>query len=54
MLWAQGALAQAFVEVPAPFPALSYSAIAWGDYDNDGHWDCIITGIRMTIRSVGG
>src|SRR5678816_1194008 len=41
---ARGALAQAFVEVSAPFPALSYSAVAWGDYDNDGHWDCILTG----------
>jgi hypothetical protein len=36
--------AQTFVEVPAPFPRHVGGAAAWGDYDNDGDLDLMMTG----------
>jgi hypothetical protein len=34
-----------FAQVPIPgLPAVSYSSLAWGDYDNDGRLDFLITG----------
>src|SRR6266576_1800381 len=33
-----------FERVAAPFVAVGGGAMAWGDYDNDGHLDVIVTG----------
>jgi len=36
--------AQDFTEVAAGLPGVSYSSTAWGDYDNDGDLDILLTG----------
>ena len=33
-----------FAEVPAGLPGVAYSAVAWGDYDNDGWKDVLVAG----------
>jgi predicted nucleotidyltransferase len=50
-----------FAEVSAGLPAASYGSVAWGDYDNDGDLDILLTGsdasstpIAQVYRSDGG
>src|SRR5262245_34910551 len=45
---------QMFVEVPTIFPALSFCTVAWGDFDNDGYWDCIMIGSTNNSPLSGG
>ena len=33
-----------FTEVPTPIPGVQNGAVAWGDYDNDGRLDILISG----------
>jgi len=40
---------QEFLETPAGLPALDYSSVAWGDYDNDGRLDILIAGYASTF-----
>src|SRR5436190_2786227 len=54
LLCASGSFAQAFLQVPAPFPGLSYCAVAWGDYDSDGRWDCLLVGSTNNNPVIGG
>jgi hypothetical protein len=42
----------ALIEVSAGLPALSNSAAAWGDYDNDGHLDLLLEGTNNTLKHV--
>ena len=34
-----------FTAVSTPFVQVGYSAGAWGDYDNDGHLDLVLSGM---------
>ncbi len=45
-----------FTEVPAGLPGNSRGSVAWGDYDNDGNLDILITGDFGTLvyRNQGG
>ena len=40
--------APAFTNLPTPFPAVANGSAAWGDYDNDGLLDLLITGQTST------
>jgi hypothetical protein len=55
------ASAQSFAEVLTPFPALALGSVAWGDYDNDGDLDALMTGqnpdgalVTKIFRNDGG
>ncbi len=45
-----------FTETPLNLPGLFYSSVAWGDYDNDGNLDILLTGsgISKIYRNSGG
>ena len=40
-----------FTDINAGFPALSYSSGTWGDYDNDGDLDILLTGIVGAVNA---
>jgi predicted nucleotidyltransferase len=39
-----------FTDVGAALDAVNSSSVAWGDYDNDGHLDILLTGFTGTAR----
>ncbi|HOC57030.1 MAG TPA: immunoglobulin domain-containing protein [Verrucomicrobiota bacterium] len=45
-----------FSELPVSLPGAGYSAVAWGDYDNDGRLDILLSGGSLTriYRNQGG
>jgi uncharacterized repeat protein (TIGR01451 family) len=49
-----------FVAIDAAFTGVSYSSVAWGDYDNDGDLDILLTGsfgggsVAKVYRNTGG
>jgi hypothetical protein len=50
MLIAMACFAQSFTEIATGLPGLSLSSSAWGDFDNDGDLDIVITGTTGTER----
>jgi len=50
MLLSIACFAQSFTEITTGLPGLSLSASAWGDFDNDGDLDIVITGTTGTDR----
>ena len=42
----------AFSEVPAGLTGVSVSSVAWGDYDNDGDLDILLTGLDSGYQEV--
>jgi uncharacterized repeat protein (TIGR01451 family) len=53
--------ASGFTDVPAGLTAVFYSSVAWGDYDNDGDLDILLTGwdnayepVSKVYRNDGG
>ena len=42
-----------FARVSVSLPGVSQSAVAWGDYDNDGRMDFVLTGVNSTLNPIG-
>jgi len=42
----------AFADVPVSFPGLGETGLAWGDYDNDGKRDLLVSGTTDSEQSV--
>ena len=42
----------AFIEVETDLTGVDDSAVAWGDYDNDGDLDILLTGISLLSQPV--
>lgn len=42
-----------FTNINAGLPGVYYSAVAWGDYDNDGRLDILLTGATNDLMSLG-
>jgi FG-GAP-like repeat/FlgD Ig-like domain len=40
--------AESFTDIGAGLEGVSYSSVAWGDYDNDGDLDVLLTGYSIT------
>ncbi|NOR46266.1 MAG: T9SS type A sorting domain-containing protein, partial [Candidatus Delongbacteria bacterium] len=43
-----------FTEVQYSLPNISHGSVAWGDYDNDGDLDLILSGYQFTINGQNG
>ena len=59
MSWALSANAQSFTDISASLIGVSESSVAWGDYDDDGDLDILLTGysgspISRVYRNDGG
>ncbi len=54
LAWPVGAFGQTwYADTVTTVPGLNYSAVAWGDYDNDGDQDLLICGYKF-IAPAGG
>lgn len=51
-LEATSANSQTFTEVSTPFTGVSTGVAAWGDYDNDGDLDVLLTGFISPTKSI--
>ena len=40
-----------FVDIDAGLPGVYDSSVAWGDYDNDGDLDFVLTGLEITLTN---
>jgi predicted nucleotidyltransferase len=41
-----------FSDINAGLIGVGYSSVAWGDYDNDGDLDVLLTGVDMSARTI--
>jgi hypothetical protein len=41
-----------FLDINAGLIGVGYSSVAWGDYDNDGDLDVLLTGVDMSARTI--